>query len=101
MGRAFAKIIDGPFADLEGEIVSVDGDKVLLRVTIFGRETPVELRRDQLERPEDIAALQPSAEPAEISSRGCGAGSLNSTTTWRVWRVLISSSNMLSSPKRI
>jgi len=58
MDRAIVKIIAGPFAHLEGEIVSVDGDRVLVRITMFGRETSVELRRDQLETPEGIEALR-------------------------------------------
>lgn len=39
------KIIDGPFADFIGKVDSVDGEKGRLRVlvSIFGRETPVEL----------------------------------------------------------
>ena len=39
------KIIDGPFADFIGKIESVDKEKGKLRVlvSIFGRETPVEL----------------------------------------------------------
>ena len=39
------KIIDGPFTDLEGKISSIDSErgKVKLLVSMFGRETPVEL----------------------------------------------------------
>ena len=39
------KIIDGPFADFIGKVDSVDTEKGRLRVlvSIFGRETPVEL----------------------------------------------------------
>ncbi len=39
------KIVDGPFADFIGKIDSVDGEKgkVKVLVSIFGRETPVEL----------------------------------------------------------
>jgi transcriptional antiterminator NusG len=38
-------IIDGPFKDLEGKINEVDGErgKVKVLVSMFGRETPVEL----------------------------------------------------------
>ena len=39
------KIVDGPFSDFIGKIDSVDGErgKVKVLVSIFGRETPVEL----------------------------------------------------------
>lgn len=39
------KIIDGPFADFLGSVEAIDGEKGKLRVlvSIFGRETPVEL----------------------------------------------------------
>ena len=39
------RIIDGPFKDLEGKINSVDNErgKVKVLVSMFGRETPVEL----------------------------------------------------------
>lgn len=39
------KIVDGPFADFIGKIDSIDGEKGKVRVlvSIFGRETPVEL----------------------------------------------------------
>ncbi|PIQ68120.1 MAG: transcription termination/antitermination protein NusG [Candidatus Taylorbacteria bacterium CG11_big_fil_rev_8_21_14_0_20_46_11] len=38
-------IIDGPFKDLEGKVGEVDGErgKVKVLVSMFGRETPVEL----------------------------------------------------------
>jgi transcriptional antiterminator NusG len=38
-------ITDGPFKDLEGKVNSVDQDrgKVKVLVSMFGRETPVEL----------------------------------------------------------
>ena len=38
-------IIDGPFKDLEGKISEIDEDrgKVKVLVSMFGRETPVEL----------------------------------------------------------
>ena len=44
LGEAI-KIIDGPFADFLGSIDNIDEDKGKLRVlvSIFGRETPVEL----------------------------------------------------------
>lgn len=39
------KIVDGPFADFIGKVDNVDGErgKVKVLVSIFGRETPVEL----------------------------------------------------------
>lgn len=39
------KIIDGPFSDFEGKISAIDTErgKVKLLVSMFGRETPVEL----------------------------------------------------------
>jgi transcriptional antiterminator NusG len=38
-------IVDGPFKDLEGKVEEVDDDrgKVRVLVSMFGRETPVEL----------------------------------------------------------
>ena len=39
------RIVDGPFKDLEGKVNSVDGErgKIKVLVSMFGRETPVEL----------------------------------------------------------
>lgn len=39
------KIVDGPFKDLEGKVEGIDNDrgKVKVLVSMFGRETPVEL----------------------------------------------------------
>jgi transcriptional antiterminator NusG len=39
------KIIDGPFKDFDGKIAEVDAERgrVKVLVSIFGRETPVEL----------------------------------------------------------
>lgn len=44
------KITQGPFADFDGPIaeVNVDQSKVKVLVTIFGRETPVEVGFDQV-----------------------------------------------------
>lgn len=44
LGEA-VKIIDGPFADFLGSVEEIDGEKGKVRVlvSIFGRETPVEL----------------------------------------------------------
>ena len=46
------KIIDGPFAEFLGSIDSVDDEKTKLRVLVsmFGRETPVELDFLQVEK---------------------------------------------------
>ena len=43
-------IIDGPFNTMKGEITNVDGDKVKVSVSIFGRITNVELNNLQIER---------------------------------------------------
>ena len=45
-------IIDGPFKDLEGKVGEIDEDrgKVKVFVPMFGRETPVELEADQVQR---------------------------------------------------
>ena len=46
------RVNDGPFIDLTGKIDVVDDDKQKLKVMInlFGRETPVELTFDQVEK---------------------------------------------------
>jgi transcriptional antiterminator NusG len=46
------RVNDGPFIDLTGKIDFVDDDKQKLKVMInlFGRETPVELSYDQVEK---------------------------------------------------
>lgn len=48
-------ILDGPFMGLQGEISQVDSDnqKLKVLVSIFGRETPVELENWQVERVEE------------------------------------------------
>jgi transcriptional antiterminator NusG len=45
-------IIDGPFKDLEGKVGEIDEErgKVKVMVPMFGRETPVELDADQVQR---------------------------------------------------
>lgn len=45
-------IVDGPFKDLEGKVGEIDEDrgKVKVLVPMFGRETPVELEADQVQR---------------------------------------------------
>ena len=46
------RIISGPFADFDGDIIEVYPDKAKLRanVSIFGRETPVELEYKQIQK---------------------------------------------------
>jgi len=45
------KIISGPFGDFEGIIdkINVEGEKLIVKVTVFGRVTPVEVNMDQVE----------------------------------------------------
>lgn len=45
------KITAGPFSDFEGKIdkISEDKQKLTVKVTVFGRITPVEVRIDQVE----------------------------------------------------
>jgi len=46
------KIIDGPFEGFEGivEVVEPVQSKVIVRISFFGRDTPVELHFMQVER---------------------------------------------------
>ena len=48
-------ILDGPFVGLQGEIseVDIDHQKLKVLVSIFGRDTPVELENWQVERVEE------------------------------------------------
>ena len=49
------RIIDGPLEDFVGVVEEIDADKDYVRVTVsmFGRETPVELELAQAEPIED------------------------------------------------
>ena len=44
------KVVNGPLADFDGTVseVNADAGKVKVLVSIFGRETPVELSFDQV-----------------------------------------------------
>jgi transcriptional antiterminator NusG len=44
------KVISGPFVNFSGEVEAVNPDKgkLTVRVSMFGRETPVELDFDQI-----------------------------------------------------
>lgn len=46
------RVVEGPFADFNGliENINVDQSKVRVLVDIFGRETPVELNFDQIQK---------------------------------------------------
>ena len=45
------RITSGPFGDFDGVIdkISEDGQKLTIKVTVFGRITPVEVSSDQVE----------------------------------------------------
>jgi transcriptional antiterminator NusG len=49
------RIIDGPLQDFIGTVESIDTEKDILKVTVsmFGRETPVELELDQAQKLEE------------------------------------------------
>lgn len=44
------KILDGPFQSMVGTISKIDGQRVKLEVTIFGRKTPIELDLVQIDK---------------------------------------------------
>lgn len=43
-------VSDGPFQSFEGVISEINGDKILIEVKIFGRDTKVELTLSQIEK---------------------------------------------------
>jgi len=45
-------VVSGPFSGLAGKIedVNIDKEKLRVRISIFGRETPVELDFTQVEK---------------------------------------------------
>lgn len=59
------KIVDGPFAGFDAELVSADGPRLTARVSVFGRETTIDLHRDQVERPEEMPELWREEEDDE------------------------------------
>lgn len=44
------KIIDGAFSSMVGTITDINGDRVKVEVSIFGRKTPVELKVLQIDK---------------------------------------------------
>lgn len=48
---SIVKITDGPFSDFEGTVekANKEAGKLVVKVTVFGRVTPVEVRYDQVE----------------------------------------------------
>jgi hypothetical protein len=58
MDREAVKIIDGPFAGYDGEIVSVDAEEMTVEVMFFGRATSVRLRSHQFERPDGVESTE-------------------------------------------
>jgi transcriptional antiterminator NusG len=51
MGES-VKVISGPLSDFSGEIAEINEDQAKLKVlvSIFGRETPVEVGYDQVKK---------------------------------------------------
>ena len=44
------KVIEGPFTSFEGTIKELKGDKIDVEIKIFGRNTPVTLTLEQIEK---------------------------------------------------
>ncbi|MEV5503759.1 hypothetical protein AB0M50_51000 [Nonomuraea fuscirosea] len=59
MERQFVRIVEGPFAGCDAELVSADGPRLTARVPVSGRQTTVVLHRDQVERPDDVPVRWP------------------------------------------
>ena len=66
------KITDGPLSSFLGTVEEIDAEKnkVCVVVSMFGRETPVELELDQVELVEELSARSPrSRRAAGIAGR--------------------------------
>jgi transcriptional antiterminator NusG len=50
MSGETVKVIEGPFTSFEGTIKELKGDKIDVEIKIFGRNTPVTLTLDQIEK---------------------------------------------------
>ncbi|HXT99539.1 MAG TPA: hypothetical protein VN903_01015 [Polyangia bacterium] len=72
-----ARIVGGAFKDHQGDVVSVHGDKVKVKVSIFGRETVIEVFRSQVEMegddPRRTLRAQIAADQKSLASRDRGA----------------------------
>ena len=74
------KIVDGPLASFTGVVEEIEPEKnrVSVMVSMFGRETPVELELDQVESPGLIEYLPgaPGRRPAGHSGGKVGGAEL-------------------------
>ena len=77
------RIISGPFAEFVGDITEVYPDKAKLRamVSIFGRETPVELEYKQIQKLQNLFSLQ--KETAEFLNDADEIQDNIIQTTWK------------------
>jgi len=50
MSGEVVKVIEGPFASFEGTIKELKGEKIDVEIKIFGRNTPVTLTLEQIEK---------------------------------------------------